>query len=183
MPGLVKIGKTSRDSMTGRLKELYSTGVPVPFECAFAGRVENVAEVEKAFHVAFGPYRINPGREFFELEPEQAIALLQLMITEDVTPELQKEASDVDIESRDAVKRLKSRRPSLNYFEMGISEGSTLEFTQGDYSCKVISERRVQFEGEDLSLTVLTKRLLEVDRPLQPTPYWTYQGKNLSDIF
>ena len=40
MPGLVKIGKTSRGSIDVRLNELYSTGVPVPFECAFAGKVE-----------------------------------------------------------------------------------------------------------------------------------------------
>lgn len=183
MPGLVKIGKTSRDSVTGRLGELYSTGVPVPFECEFAGRIENIAEVEKAFHMAFGPYRINPSREFFEIEPEQAIALLQLMITEDVTPELQQEASGIDTESKDAVKRLKARRPALNYFEMGIPEGSTLEFAQGDHSCEVISGRRVKFEGEDMSLTALTKMLLEIDTPLQPTRFWTFQGRNLSKIY
>jgi len=40
MSGLVKIGKTSRNSVDGRLNELYSTGVPVPFECAFAARVD-----------------------------------------------------------------------------------------------------------------------------------------------
>jgi len=33
MPGLVKIGKTSRDSVMARLSELYTTGVPLPFEC------------------------------------------------------------------------------------------------------------------------------------------------------
>ena len=33
MPGLVKIGMTTRDSVDTRMKELYSTGVPVPFEC------------------------------------------------------------------------------------------------------------------------------------------------------
>ena len=183
MPGLVKIGKTSRNSVDGRLNELYSTGVPVPFECEFAGRVENVAKVEKAFHMAFGPYRVNPSREFFQIEPEQAITLLQLMITKDVTPELQKEASGVDVESRDAVKKLKSRRPTLNYFEMGIPAGSPLKFTRGDYSCEVISERQVRFENDDFSLTALTKKLLEVDRPLAPCPYWTYQGRNLSDIY
>ena len=183
MSGLVKIGKTSRNSVTGRLGELYSTGVPVPFECEFAGRVENVSEVEKAFHMAFGPYRINPNREFFEIEPEQAIALLQLMISEDVTPELQQEASGVDAESRDAVKRLKARRPALNYLEMGIPEGSTLEFTQGDHCCEVISGRRVKYEDEDISLTALTKRLLGIDRTLHPTRYWMHQGRNLSDIY
>ena len=51
MPGLVKIGKTSRGSMTGRLGELYSTGMPLPFECSFAGQVKDFAEVEKAFHM------------------------------------------------------------------------------------------------------------------------------------
>ena len=183
MPGLVKIGKTSRNSVAARLSELYSTGVPVPFECEFAGRVENVDTVEKAFHRAFGPYRINPGREFFLIEPEQAITLLQLMISEDVTPELQKEASSVDVESKSAVKRLKARRPSLNYFEMGIPEGSILEFTRGDHSCEVISGRRVKFEDEDISLSALTKRLLEIDRSPSPCPYWTYQGRNLSEIY
>ena len=183
MPGLVKIGKTSRNSVAARLSELYSTGVPVPFECAFAGRVENVDTVEKAFHMAFGPYRINPGREFFLIEPEQAITLLQLMISEDVTPELQEEASGVDVESKSAVKRLKARRPSLHYFEMGIPEGSILEFTRGDHSCEVISGRRVKFQDEDISLSALTKRLLEIDRSPPPCPYWTYQGRNLSEIY
>ena len=32
MPGIVKIGMTSRADMDNRLKELYTTGVPQPFE-------------------------------------------------------------------------------------------------------------------------------------------------------
>ena len=47
MNGLVKIGKTSRESVDHRLNELYSTGVPVPFECVFAGKVEDESKVEK----------------------------------------------------------------------------------------------------------------------------------------
>lgn len=39
MPGLVKIGMTTREDMDSRMKELYSTGVPVPFECQFACKV------------------------------------------------------------------------------------------------------------------------------------------------
>ena len=56
MPGLVKIGKPVKGSVEGRLNELYSTGVPVPFECAYAARVADESEVERAFHKAFGPY-------------------------------------------------------------------------------------------------------------------------------
>lgn len=42
MPGLVKIGMTERDSMDARLRELYSTGVPVPFECQYACKVQKI---------------------------------------------------------------------------------------------------------------------------------------------
>ena len=33
MPGMVKIGMTERSEMDARLKELYTTGVPLPFDC------------------------------------------------------------------------------------------------------------------------------------------------------
>lgn len=79
MPGLVKIGKTARGSVEARLSELYSTGVPVPFECAYAAKVTNQTVVEKAFHQAFAPYRINAKREFFEIEADQAISILRLV--------------------------------------------------------------------------------------------------------
>jgi len=183
MPGLVKIGKTSRGSVDTRLNELYSTGVPVPFECAFAGKVEDESKIEKAFHSAFGPYRVNPKREFFQIEAEQAIALLELMIVEDVTPHLQEEASSVDREAKAGSDKLKARRPVQNFLEMGIPMGADILFQDGVTTCQIASGRRVCFDGEDLSLTALTQKLLDTDRPLQPSPYWTYQGKRLIDIY
>ena len=183
MPGLVKIGKTARGSVDARLGELYSTGVPVPFECEFAGLVEDEGRVEKAFHLAFGPYRLNPKREFFQIEPEQAIALLQLMITEDVTPQLQQEADNVDVESKSASKKLKAQRPKQNFIEMGLELGSTLQFSPFEAVCYVESESKVTYEGESLSLTALTKKLLDTDKPLRPAPYWSYKGRKLSDIY
>ncbi|WP_395144715.1 GIY-YIG nuclease family protein [Armatimonas sp.] len=79
MPGLVKIGYTTQEDVATRLGQLYSTGVPVPFDLEFACKTPNAAEVEKALHTAFGPNRINPKREFFRIEPEQAIAILKLL--------------------------------------------------------------------------------------------------------
>tara|TARA_R110001592_G_scaffold329928_1_gene611926 strand:- start:347 stop:970 length:624 start_codon:yes stop_codon:yes gene_type:complete len=183
MPGIVKIGKTARGSVEARLGELYTTGVPVPFECAFAGRVSDESKVEKAFHLAFGPYRLNPKREFFEIEAEQAIALLELMIIEDVTPSIQEEANSVDIDAKAGADKLKARRPVQNFIEMGIPVGAVLQFTQGDENCTVLNGRRVSYKDEDISLTALTKQLLGTDRPLQPSPYWLYHGKKLSQIY
>lgn len=65
MPGIVKIGMTSRADMDNRLKELYTTGVPQPFECVYACKVDCFKELEQALHEAFEPQRINPNREFF----------------------------------------------------------------------------------------------------------------------
>ena len=183
MPGLVKIGKTARGSVDVRLSELYSTGVPVPFECEFAGRVADESKVEKAFHLAFGPYRLNPKREFFQIEPEQAIALLELMITEDVTPQLQEEAASVDTESKSASTKLKSQRPKQNFIQMGLEVGSRLSFTTLDAECFVESESKVKYENEILSLTALTKRLLQSERAVRPSPYWLYNGRKLSEIY
>lgn len=83
MPGLVKIGRTDQDDANTRIAQLYTTGVPVPFKLEFACKVPNSEEVERALHIAFGPSRVNPKREFFTLNADQAIAILRLLHTED----------------------------------------------------------------------------------------------------
>lgn len=183
MPGIVKIGKTSRDSIKERLNELYSTGVPVPFDCVYAARVGNEVEVEKAFHEAFGPNRINPKREFFEIDSGQAIAVLRLVAVEDVTPDVQKEAVEIDEDSQAGARKLRSRRPNLNFDDMRIPLGSELKFTKGDETVVVISDRRVKYQESEFSLTAITRVLLGVERDVRPTPYWTFQGRLLQEIY
>ena len=185
MPKLVKIGKTGRGVET-RLNDLYTTGVPLPFECAYAARVEDMDKVEKAFHNAFGPYRVNPRREFFEIEPEQAIGLLDLMKLEDMTPAMQAEAEQVDVQAKASAEKLKrSRRPNLNYIEMGIPIGSTLLYQgDGETTCTVADGRNVSFEGRTLSLTKLTKELRQqLDRPIRGPAHWSYDGRLLGEMY
>ena len=66
---------------------------------------------------------------------------------------------------------------------MGMNIGDVLQFTKGDHTCKVLSGRRVEFNEEKYSLTALTQELLDIDRPLRPAPYWTFEGKKLSEIY
>ncbi|MDR2357922.1 MAG: GIY-YIG nuclease family protein, partial [Oscillospiraceae bacterium] len=77
MPGVVKIGKTDKEEVRSRVKELFTTGVPVPFDCVYACVVENNETVEKALHRQFTAERINPRREFFWLASEDAVAALK----------------------------------------------------------------------------------------------------------
>ena len=54
MPGLVKIGRTDAADPEERAKQLYTTGVPVPFVVEFAGRVDDPQKVEQAWRSAGG---------------------------------------------------------------------------------------------------------------------------------
>lgn len=187
MPGLIKIGMTGRDAVEERMKELYGSGVPVPFECYFAYRVENAKKAESALHYAFGDSRINPNREFFKVAPDRVVAILKLLPGEEATGQITREIeSDVTDAERDSAERLKrTRRPNMNFAELGIPVGSILKFRDGDITVKVIGDRKVDFNGEQLFLTTATTRILGLqDRtPLQPSPYWTFQGRRLDDIY
>ena len=188
MPGLVKIGKTSQLEVEDRMKQLYGTGVPVPFDCAFACQVKDATEVERALHFAFGTNRINPNREFFKIEAERVIAILRLLKVDEMTTQFEKSLeSDVpaaDIQSAQELK--KSRRPRMNFHELGIPTGSVLMSTeQPTTSATVVDERKVQFDGEMCSLTAATRKVLGLpeDYPLQPSPYWTFNGKTVKEIY
>lgn len=184
MPSIIKIGMTTRDEVGIRMNELYSSGVPVPFDCAYAARVPDCTQLEQALHNAFGPQRLNPKREFFTIEPEQAIVIIKLLELENVTPEitanLDSNLNEYDRESRS---KMKKRRPNMNFREMDIHEGAELVFISGNEVCKVISERRVLFQGEETSLTKATRISSGKDYITNPCPHWTFNGKSLKDIY
>ena len=183
MPNMVKIGKTTRD-VELRLADLYSTGVPLPFECEYAAKVKDVDKTEKAFHTAFEPSRVNPKREFFNINPEQAIAVLSLMAIEDVTPSVQEKAKTIDIEATASAEKFKKkRRPTINYFEMGLKEGDILKFGRNEESCTVLNGRLVSYKGEPWFLSNLTNQLLDRTGPMDGSPYWYFNGKNLKDLY
>ncbi|MSO71881.1 MAG: GIY-YIG nuclease family protein [Alphaproteobacteria bacterium] len=77
MPGLIKIGRTNND-LAARIRSLYQTGVPLPFEPYFACEVKDSAFVEAQLHEAFDDHRVSKNREFFRLAPARAKAALML---------------------------------------------------------------------------------------------------------
>ncbi len=182
MPNLVKIGRTSQDDAGDRIAQLYTTGVPFPFKLEFACKVENPDEVEEALHLAFGPQRVNPKREFFKIEAEQAIAILKLLHSEDATSEVKPQVVDPQ-EVVAADKYRASRRPNFNFDEMGIPIGSTLVSTKAGRTVVVSGPKKVRLGDDEMSLSAATKQILEIGYNVAPNPYWTYNGKLLSDIY
>ena len=46
MPGIVKIGMTDRPDVQHRMGDLYTTGVPLPFDCVIAREIVDREAVE-----------------------------------------------------------------------------------------------------------------------------------------
>jgi hypothetical protein len=185
MPGIIKIGKTTKEDVKVRMKELYASGVPLPFECDYAARVRNIDEVEKALHTAFSPNRVNPRREFFEIEAAQAIAIIRLLEMQNVTPLVDREVNLIDPVELEAGKAFAKKRPRMNFEEMGIPIGSELIFSNNAEVALVVSERTVMFRGEVSSLTSATRTALGEGYAynIAPGPYWSYNGRKLRDIY
>ena len=127
MPGIVKIGMTDKNDVQDRMKDLYTTGVPLPFECAIARQLDDVeaARLEGALHRAFGPSRVNPSREFFQIESEQVEGLIQLMSGTDVTPQI----AGIDREDIEAASAYKRHQARTNEEEFMASLGENGRIT------------------------------------------------------
>src|SRR6267143_1852786 len=112
--------------------------------------------------------RVNARREFFSIEPEQAIAILKLLHVPDATSEVEHAPSPIGVQEINAGNEFAARRPNLNFEEMGIPIGSQLLFTESDASVLVSTPRKVKLNDVDISLTAATRTLLRLDYSVQP---------------
>ena len=184
MPGLIKIGITHDEQVDKRLQTLYTTGVPLPFECIWAGEVDDCAEIESLIHNAFSDFRINPKREFFKLKPERVIPLLKKLASAEImTNKVEKMFNgSVSVAEKEAVKQF--HRPMLDFKEMGISVGDELLYEKDPtIRVTVISNKKINFEGKEYSLSALTKKIRKLPYYVAPCKYWSYKGKNLDNIY
>jgi T5orf172 domain len=74
----IKVGKTSR-TVEERIKELDTTGVPLPYEIYASFHTSKFNELEKHAHKVLSKYlnkRIRDNREFFNIDPKEAFGLI-----------------------------------------------------------------------------------------------------------
>lgn len=173
MPGIRKIGVT-QDSVENRCRTISkATGVPTPFEVEYECTVDDCYKVEKALQAAFAPYRVNENREFFKVATTQVIAILQLVQIGNTTEEATADQPET------------KRNPRFKFAEMNIPVGAKLLFTQDEtIEATVTANNNVVREGGDgreVALSTLSRELIGyIVRPLQ---YWTYDGRNLLEIY
>lgn len=182
MPGYIKIGKTT-SPVEKRMKELDTSGVPLPFECFYAAKVADIDHVEKSLHDAFADHRVRPKREFFRIAPERVQSALQLAALEDVTP---REDVVEDADDQAALNKARTWRSPFSFKMVNIPVDSILTFSKDpSITCKVLDHKKVEFEGEVTSLsgsalTALRGMDYEWKQVAGPV-YWEFENETLDE--
>jgi hypothetical protein len=191
MPGLVKIGRTTDDLAT-RIRGLFGTGVPLPFELFYACEVRDCRFVERQMHDAFGDHRVSKSREFFRIAPERVKSALligairEIRLGEEIfenLPESTETASEVRAEVEAAKKRSR-----FKFSMIGMKPGTELQLEKNNsIVCKTVDENnQVEYLGEVLSVSRAALKAvnsLGYEWDVVSGPWeWTYQGKRLDEI-
>lgn len=82
MPGLIKIGSTTRRPDDRKNELSRATGVPTPFRLEAWTWAKDVLKAERAVHAKLRKHRVNEGREFFRIDVEQALAVAKQVASE-----------------------------------------------------------------------------------------------------
>jgi hypothetical protein len=181
IPDIVKIGMTT--DLTTRMRSLYNSSVPVPFECYFACTVKDMNFVEKQLHDGFDDFRVNPKREFFRIDPERVVSILKMVMIEDVTPKDDIVEDEIDQRSLDKEKKVRSR---FNFDMINVPVGSVLSFVKDpNITSIVVDKHRIEFEDEIHSLSSSTLKLVHrmgyTWKQVSGPTYWMYEGETLNE--
>lgn len=181
IPGLLKVGKTN--NLQERMKSLFSTGVPLPFRCVYAKRVRDCSEVERKLHKGLNSHRENASREFFRIAEEDIINFLELIEGDNVTP---KDDMFEDKDDERAFEKATKIGQRFNFSLVHIPVGAILTFSRDEaVTCKVVSESRIEFEGNQHSLSsaalIATNRMGFNWKSIAGPFNWKYEGEVLAE--
>ena len=191
MPGLVKIGRTN--DLDGRMRELYKTGVPLPYECHYAVAVDDTAAaatLEKKLHNLFAENRINKNREFFRVAPERVVIAMSIGNFAPVNrslADLEEDGGDIRKADIEAVEKEEKRREKLKLQNIGILPGSILVFTRDEaITCTTLENGKVLFNDQETSLSAAAREILNTNygrnrQAVNGTRYWIFEGETLDE--
>jgi rhodanese-related sulfurtransferase len=160
-------------------------GIPLPFTCYYAARVEDCVKVERKLHEAFGDHRVRERREFFWLSPHRAQAALELAALEDVTPH-EEIIDDFPEDAELGLIRETKRRILPTFTQYQIPIGSILKLTKDpNITATIDGERSVLFNGESMALSGAALAALRSMgynwKSAHGAAYWEYDGETIWD--
>lgn len=195
-PDFVKLGYS--DNIQLRLKQLNrSEASPFAFRIYATYETDSrLTDIElhnlidilnpglRAVDIFDGKKRV---KEFYAMSKEDAFSILRCIAkisgTEDKLKRLDPEGHEIIDEEIAEEIREKSRRDNFRFAMCGIEEGELIQFVNDpSLEIKVADDKRVEYNGETMSLSALAQRLMNSDSQLQEPKYFHYQGKPLTEL-
>ena len=194
----VKIGRSSRP-VDVRSKELDNTAVPLPFKIYATIQTTKYTNVERIVHKQIDrltDLRIRQNREFFNVEPSQALDILLDLATAIDDAVVMQYVDDkpvqlypsINNEKPQAVKIEKHvQRKPFEFAMVGLKDGDMITFAPLNIQVKVNGKNKVEFEGRLWSLSAFTGTYLPIEKQnnsgaYQGPKYFTYNNKTLWDL-
>lgn len=194
----VKIGRSSRP-VDVRSKELDNTAVPLPFKIYATIQTTKYTNVERIVHKQIDrltDLRIRQNREFFNVEPTQALDILLDLATAIDDAVVMQYVDDkpvqlypsINNEKPQAVKMEKHvQRKPFEFAMVGLKDGDMITFAPLNIQVKVNGKNKVEFEGRLWSLSAFTGTYLPIEKQnnsgaYQGPKYFTYNNKTLWDL-
>lgn len=154
---IIKIGRTSppnQGALKKRMDQFFSTNIVFPFDLEYAKAVENCREAESRLHRIFSSARINPNREFFRVDAEAIIEVLDLYPGKEIVidgNEVSEKITQADIEARNNEAR--TTFGGFGFDELGIPEGAELvSMYDSSKIAKVVAGGKVEYCGKIMSV-------------------------------
>lgn len=142
----------------------------------------NSVFVETQLHNAFADSRVNPRREFFNVDPERVVAALKLAEIEDITPKADIVESTEDQESLIKARKIRSR---FNFNMVNIPLGAELYFSRDpSVTARVVGlsgSDTIEFNGHRTSLSQSAQEVLGYTNNVSGTAHWSYDGETLDE--
>ena len=194
----VKIGRSCRP-VDVRSKELDNTAVPLPFKIYATIQTTKYTNVERIVHKQIDrltDLRIRQNREFFNVEPSQALDILldlataidDAVVMQYVDDKAVQLYPSINNEKPQAVKIEKHvQRKPFEFAMVGLKDGDMITFAPLNIQVKVNGKNKVEFEGRLWSLSAFTGTYLPIEKQnnsgaYQGPKYFTYNNKTLWDL-
>ena len=194
----VKIGRSSRP-VDVRSKELDNTAVPLPFKIYATIQTTKYTNVERIVHKQIDrltDLRIRQNREFFNVEPTQALDILLDLATAIDDAVVMQYVDDKPVQLYPSINNEKPQtvkiekhvqRKPFEFAMVGLKDGDMITFAPLNIQVKVNGKNKVEFEGRLWSLSAFTGTYLPIEKQnnsgaYQGPKYFTYNNKTLWDL-
>ncbi|MFZ2544945.1 MAG: GIY-YIG nuclease family protein [Candidatus Saccharimonadales bacterium] len=183
--GLVKIGKTGTNNYAERMRFLEANGYynVAGLRRYFAIELDDYDDKESLLHEIFGKHQVSSS-ELFALDQDLVRQLLLSFEGTVIYPEKINKEKEFD-----QVATARQQSALFSFYRKGLKNGDEISFiTDTSVKSIIVSEREVEYGGQNWKLSPLTYKVLEDKGQLnnsdayQGAKYWQFKGKKLLEL-